>query len=328
MAGLSAVPDGSEGDAAALAALWERSAGQGRGRTADETGSEAAAASLWQRQLRALYRRGISLESALHYLYGERPGREAFQSWLLARTRAPLAEPAEGPAAADAALSAAQRDFWDRNGYLVLPGAASSAQCEAARRAIWECLDASPADPASWYREHPARRGMMLDFSDHPALAANRALPAVRRACSALYGSADIYPTIDKVSFNPPETAGWRFQGSPLHWDASLSLPVPFRLQGLLYLGDCGPQDGAFHCVPGFHRRLAGWLSTVPAGVHPRDWALSALRPEPVAGRAGDFILWHQALPHCATPNHGVLPRMVQYLTYLPESGDEHTEWI
>ena len=51
MAGLSAVPDGSEGDAAALAALWERSAGQGRGRTADETGSEAAAASLWQRQL-------------------------------------------------------------------------------------------------------------------------------------------------------------------------------------------------------------------------------------------------------------------------------------
>ncbi|WP_409267399.1 phytanoyl-CoA dioxygenase family protein [Massilia sp. BHUDP2] len=321
MAGLSAASDGGEGDAAALAALWERSAGQGR----EHPDAEAVP---WQRQLRALYRRGISLESALHYLYGERPSRAAFQAWLLERTRAPLAEPAGAPAAIEAALSAAQLDFWDRHGYLVLPGAASSAQCEAARRAIWECLGASPEHPASWYREHPARRGMMLDFSDHPALAANRALPAVRRTCEALYGSAAIYPTIDKVSFNPPETAGWRFQGSPLHWDASLSQPVPFRLQGLLYLGDCGPQDGAFHCVPGFHRRLPEWLSTVPAGVHPRDWALSDLRPEPVPGRAGDFILWHQALPHCATPNRGILPRMVQYLTYLPESGDEHTEWI
>jgi len=314
VAGLSA-PDACD-DEAALEALRARSAGTGG----------AASAPDWQRQVRALYRRGISIETALQFLHRARPGPQAFRDWLLEHGRPPPAQ-----AAADApgdALSAAQRASWDRDGYLVLPGVVARPQCEAACAAIWDFLGASAAEPASWYRDHPGKRGMMLDFYDHPALAANRAAPLVRRACEALYGTAAIYPTIDKVSFNPPETPGAHFQGSPVHWDASLSLPVPFRLQGLLYLGDCGPQDGAFHCVPGFHHRLPAWLASVPAGVHPRDWALRDLEPEAIPGQAGDFILWHQALPHCATPNRGALPRMVQYLTYLPDTIDRHAEWI
>lgn len=303
-------------DEAALEALRERSASMGG----------AASGPDWQRQVRALYRRGISIETALQFLYRERPGPQAFQAWLLEYGRplpslAHCAEPV-------GALSADQRAFWDRNGYLVLPNVVPRSQCEAARAAIWDFLGASPDDPASWYRDHPGKRGMMLDFYDHPALAANRAAPLVRGVCEQLYGTSAIYPSIDKVSFNPPETPGWRFQGSPLHWDASLCLPVPFRLQGLLYLGDCGAQDGAFHCVPGFHDRLPGWLAEVPAGIHPRDWALRDLDSVPVAGQAGDFILWHQALPHCATPNRGALPRMVQYLTYLPDTIDHQAEWI
>jgi len=305
-------------DEAALEALRERSAAM----------AGAASGPDWQRQVRALYRRGISIETALQFLYRERPGPQAFQAWLLEHGRLPPLHEHPTESEPAGALSAAQRAFWDRNGYLVLPGAVPRAQCAAARAAIWDFLGASPDDPASWYREHPGKRGMMLDFYDHPALAANRSAALVRRACEALYGTSAIYPSIDKVSFNPPETPGWCFQGSPLHWDASLCLPMPFRLQGLLYLGDCGAQDGAFHCVPGFHARLPDWLASVPAGVHPRDWALQDLDPAPVAGQAGDFILWHQALPHCATPNRGALPRMVQYLTYLPDTIDHQTQWI
>lgn len=315
MAGLSA--ELTLDDDAALEALRARSAGSG----------EAASGPQWQRQVQALYRRGISIETALQFLYRERPSAQAFQGWLQEQGRPPPRADTTAPVH-DGGLSAAQRAFWDRNGYLVLPGAVPRAQCEAARAAIWDFLGASAADPDSWYREHPGKRGMMLDFYDHPALAANRAAPLVRHACEALYGTRAIYPTIDKVSFNPPESRGWRFQGSPLHWDASLSLPMPFRLQGLLYLGDCGPRDGAFHCVPGFHERLPDWLAGVPAGVHPRDWALRDLEPAPVPGQAGDFILWHQALPHCATPNRGALPRMVQYLSYLPDTLDHQAEWI
>lgn len=315
MAGLSAT---DADDEAALEALREGSAGK-RG---------AASGPDWQRQVRALYRRGISIETALQFLHREQPGPQAFQDWLHEHGRPPVASDPAAAGAPEDGLSAAQRASWERDGYLVLPGAVPRAQCEAACAAIWDFLGASAGDPASWYRDHPGKRGMMLDFYDHPALAANRAAPLVRRACEALYGTRAIYPSIDKVSFNPPEAQGWRFQGSPLHWDASLALPMPFRLQGLLYLGDCCPRDGAFHCVPGFHERLPDWLAGVPAGIHPRDWALRDLDPVAVPGQAGDFILWHQALPHCATPNRGALPRMVQYLTYLPDAIDHHADWI
>lgn len=305
-------------DEAALEALRARSAGIGGPTSGPD----------WQRQVRALYRRGISLEAALQFLYRERPGPQAFQGWLLEYGRPPPGAGQPVESSHEGALSAAQRAFWDRNGYLVLQGAVPRAQCEAACAAIWDFLGASPGDPASWYRDHPGKRGMMLDFYDHPALAANRGAALVRRVCEQLYGTTDLYPSIDKVSFNPPETSDWRFQGSPLHWDASLCLPMPFKVQGLLYLGDCDPQGGAFHCVPGFHERLPRWLESVPPGIHPRDWALRDLDPAPVAGQAGDFILWHQALPHCATPNRGALPRMVQYLTYLPDTTDHQAEWI
>ena len=317
MAGLNHGP-AQDDDNAVLEALRERSAGL----KGPATGAD------WQRQVRALYRRGISIETALQFLYAQRPDRRAFQAWLLACGRPQPTDSDPSTGADDGALSAAQWECWERNGYLVLPGAVSRARCEETRQAIWDFLEASPGDPASWYGAHPGKRGMMLDFYDHPALAANRAAPAVRRACEQLYGSTAIYPSIDKVSFNPPETDGSRFQGSLLHWDASLCLPMPFGLQGLLYLGDCGPGDGAFHCVPGFHERLPDWLAGVPAGVHPRDWALRDLEAVPVPGQAGDFILWHQALPHCATPNRGALPRMVQYLTYLPDTIEHQTRWI
>lgn len=317
MAGLNDAA-GADEDEAALEALWEYGAGL-RG---------PAGPTQWRRQVRALYRRGIPLETTLQFLYAKRPSRQAFQAWLAERGRPPPAGQASPDCPQDGVLSAAHRTSWDRDGYLVLPGAAAPEQCEAARQAIWDFLGASAADPSSWYRDHPGKRGVMLDFYDHPALAAIRNLPLVRRACQQLYGTRAIHPSIDKAGFNPPEAPGWRFPGSPLHWDASLRLPMPFKLQGLLYLGDCGPLDGAFHCVPGFHRRLPDWLARVPPGTHPRDWALRDLDPLPVPGRAGDYILWHQALPHCGTPNRGTAPRMVHYLTYLPDMIDEQAEWI
>jgi ectoine hydroxylase-related dioxygenase (phytanoyl-CoA dioxygenase family) len=135
-----------------------------------------------------------------------------------------------------------------------------------------------------------------------------------------LYGTTHIHKVIDKVSFNPPETSFYKFRGSPLHWDVSLVLPVPFKLQGLLYLNDVDENDGAFHCVPGFHNQLEDWLNNLGPGINPRDAAILQLKPQPVPGKAGDFIIWQQALPHWASPNHGKTPRFVQYHTYDPDN--------
>ena len=35
-------------------------------------------------------------------------------------------------------------------------------------------------------------------------------------------------------------------------------------LQGVLYLTDTSAENGAFVCIPGFHKRLGGWLQTLP----------------------------------------------------------------
>jgi ectoine hydroxylase-related dioxygenase (phytanoyl-CoA dioxygenase family) len=115
--------------------------------------------------------------------------------------------------------------------------------------------------------------------------------------------------------------------GSKLHWDVSLVLPIPFALQGLLYLTDCQSHEGAFHCVPGFHHQIGDWLNNLPPELNPRDEAVRTLNSIPVTGQAGDFVIWHQALPHCATPNVGKTPRMVQYLTYLPIKNEAQAVW-
>ncbi|HEX7641750.1 MAG TPA: phytanoyl-CoA dioxygenase family protein [Burkholderiaceae bacterium] len=276
----------------------------------------------WHDETRELQRLGIATEAALQFLHFERPAWEGFRRWLDDKR----CEPDSGGAIEDV-LDAQDLAFWEEHGYLVLRDAVAQDDCEAARRAIWEFLGASPDDPASWYRPHEAKYGLMLTLFDHPALEKNRRSARIRNAYRQLYGSNAIFKTIDKVSFNPPENADFRFLGAGLHWDVSMELPIPYRLQGLLYLSDCAADEGAFHCVPGFQRHIDGWLRALPAGADPREEAKRQLKAQAVPGKAGDFVIWHQALPHCATPNRGSKPRLVQYLTYLPEVETEIRPW-
>lgn len=299
-----------------LYSLWQRCVNPQAG-AAPPTGDAHHA------ELKALYQRGISLEDALQFLFEQRPTQADFSGWVAARSRLPVIG-RETPADT---LSDEELRFWQQNGYLVLRGAVPREQCMAAQDAIWGYLGASSSEPASWYQPHPGKRGMMLQFSDHPALQANRHGACIRRVYEQLYGSSAIFASIDKVSFNPPVVDGHGFLGGALHWDVSLQPPIPFKLQGLLYLSDCAARHGAFHCVPGFHHRHEAWLAQVPPEQDPRELASQTLQPVPIEGQAGDFIIWHQALPHCATANFGDAPRMVQYLTYLPEQCVDQPDW-
>ena len=77
---------------------------------------------------------------------------------------------------------------------------------------------------------------------------------------------------VDQAGFNPPERPGWKFPGPYLHWDVSLAQPVPFGVQGILYLADTAADQGAFH--------VRAWLSPadrtvawdwLPDGTDPRE---------------------------------------------------------
>ncbi|GAA4775099.1 MULTISPECIES: phytanoyl-CoA dioxygenase family protein [Flavobacterium] len=285
---------------------------------------ENTASDSWSQELEQLYKNGIGLDEALQYLYFERPSVADFEKWVIQKSTQliPVATQEEK------VLSESELQFFETNGYLVLKKAISKEDCLATQQIIWEFLGMQPNNPASWYVAHPEQKGLMVNFFEHPQLEKNRASARIRKAYEQLYQTENIYKTIDKVSFNPPITPYYTFKGSALHWDVSLQQPIPFRLQGLIYLSECGPNDGAFHCVPGFHHSITDWINQVPEGKDIRAYALEALQPVPITGEAGDMVIWHQALPHCAKPNYGATPRMVQYLTYFGENYQEPTEWI
>ena len=224
-------------------------------------------------------------------------------------------------------LTDVQRQHWEQYGYLKLPGILSDAQCADARKAIWDFLDADEAVPDSWYKPHSGKKGLMLTLSHHRAFNVVRQSAYLHQVFCELYDSTSIFPLIDKCSFNPPETAAYRFAGSSLHWDTSLVQPIPLQIQGLVYLNATASGEGAFSCVPGFHHTMQQWLTSLSKDAKPRE-SLQHLKSVEINGQAGDFILWHQALPHAATPNRGKQPRLVQYFTYLPDKQTDFREWI
>ncbi len=317
-------------------------------RTMAALAGHPAPASLHDRHLDYLvvHACGIGLEQTAQCLSDTRPSFAEFERWIvattggvdplrIARINAAVAgtdypdEIKNWLAAVEASepvLSAGDLAFWDQHGYVVLHDAVPAAGREAAARALWHHLGARAGDAESWYVRND--HGIMVQYFQHPAFEANRRSPRIHKAFAQLWGNADLWVTTDRVGFNVPERPGWMFRGPDLHWDVSVKTPIPFGTQGILYLTDTPPEQGAFTLVPGFQRWGEQWLKSLPSGSNPRQQDMHALGPRAIGGRAGDLIIWHQALPHGASPNRGLAPRLVQYINMFPTKFEEQEEWI
>lgn len=296
----------------------------------------------WQMDNALLDLLGVGLLNTFTYLHNERPSFAAFEQWVADHHGGTL--PGELVQQCNAlqddkvhlvptetitdVLTAEDLSFWETNGYVIVRNAVSAADCAAARDAIWQYLAMDENDPASWYRPNEKLQGIMLPLYRHPALDKNRQSPRIRRAFEQLWGHQQLIVTTDKVGFNPPETSTYRYRGIGLHWDVSLAPPVPFGVQGLLYLTDTAADQGAFTLVPGFHRNINAWLAQLPPATNPRTLDLTPFNPQPIAANAGDFIIWHHALPHAASANRADKPRLVQYLYWYPAQQDTRQEWM
>jgi phytanoyl-CoA dioxygenase PhyH len=296
----------------------------------------------WERDQAVIHGLSLGLRETLSYLHEREPSFEEFERWIVAmnggsvdpRTVARInAALANAPAEAvdsigdgASALTADELAFFDEHGYVVLRNAVEPAAARAAEDAIWAYLDMDRDDPGTWYTGRNVD-GIWVPLVHHPALDANRASPRIAAAFAQLWKRRDLWHTIDQCGFNPPERPGWRFRGYRLHWDVGLVPPVPFGVQGILYLVDVAPDQGAFTCVPGFHRRIDGWLRGLPPDADPRNEDLSALKTVAVGARAGDLVIWHQALPHGASPNRAARPRIVQYVSLYAATRNASAAW-
>jgi hypothetical protein len=282
----------------------------------------------------------LGLRETLQYLYSN-PSLHQFENWILEQNggiidpslrdrlnRALSGDPTVGspPDPADAVFTPEELDSWQENGYIVLHNAVSEENCAAAAAAIVNFLKMDLREPDTWYHGTQGH-SIWIPLLHHPALEANRNSARIHHAFAQLWGRTDLWATTDQTGMNPPEREGWRFPGPNLHWDTSLAQPIPFGLQGILYLTDTAANQGAFTCVPGFHRKIESWLQSLPPDRDPRNENLEALDRVSIAGKAGDLIIWHHSLPHGSSPNRATLPRIVQYITLRPSQWDYNPTW-
>jgi hypothetical protein len=283
----------------------------------------------------------LGLRETYDHIFQRAPSFGEFESWvleknggsispaLIGRLNAALSrygavgQPADPES--EPALTASDLAFWDEKGYVILHGAVPPENCLAAVHAICDFLGVDPNSSETWYGG-PQGHSIWIPLLHHPALWANRDSPRIHRAFAQLWNREDLWGNVDQAGFNPPEKPGWQFPGPHLHWDTSLAQPVPFGVQGILYLTDTAANQGAFTCVPGFHRKLETWLNALPEGSDPRQQDLTSLAV-PIAGAAGDLIIWHHALPHGSSPNRATVPRFVQYIVRRPSRWEYNPVW-
>jgi hypothetical protein len=274
---------------------------------------------------------GIGLESWLQYLYQDIDFAQ-FEHWLEVNSAKITDENVQEqinkillgtvenkrPKIEIDVLTAADLDFFQKYGYLVIKGVISKSQCDKTAEAIWQFLGKDPHNPATWQSAHPAWKKTMVQMFQHPLLEQNRQAKKIQQLYQQLWQSDHLVTSTNRVGFNPPETEDSQYQGFGLHWDINVNEPIEFGLQGLLYLTDTEKNQGAFTCVPGFQHRLESWLADLPAEADPQQQDLHSLGAKAIDAEAGDFIVWHQSLPHGNSANTAKAPRIVQYITMYP----------
>lgn len=273
---------------------------------------------------------GLGKLETYQFLYTECSSVAHLHEWLLQRKSAAALDAAAAaftqqlqglpgvPVQATALLNDAQLQSWQEQGYLCVPGVVPADLCHAVITLICRKLGADLSNPGTWYQDHPDWHGLMLHLFQEAAIQAIRELPAIRQIFSRLYGHDQLVANTEKVSFNPPETAHWKFRHSTLHWDIDFENIDPHYIQGLVYLNDVPDNRGPLQVVPGFHHQFFQWLETYADPHAALDAVRNTFAGTPVAGGQGSLVLWRQTLPHAASANHGTAPRFVQYVSFTP----------
>ncbi len=157
-------------------------------------------------------------------------------------------------------LSKEDLAFWEENGYVVVKEAVPQENLAAMVDVIWAFLE---IDREQWYKYKPYTRedrcspisaAGMVEIYQHQALWDNRQYPKVHQAFAEIWGDEKLWVSVDRANMKPPARADrpeWCNEGM-IHWDADTSKqPVPFGVQGVLYLTDTAEDQGGFQYVAG-----------------------------------------------------------------------------
>lgn len=106
--------------------------------------------------------------------------------------------------------------------------------------------------------------------------------------------------------------------------DSGIEKDNIIKLQGLVNFIDNRKEDGGFHLVPGYHKKVKEWQKD-------KKPSKSLYNPIPqsdpmykeivrVTLRAGSICIWNNLMPHGSSPNNSDRMRMCQYIKMFPKS--------
>ena len=224
-------------------------------------------------------------------------------------------------------LSEADWKHWIEEGYVILKGAVPVSRARKTAAFIWEFEEKDPSDPTTWYAPPRAEMQMkelagtgMVELYNHQYLWDNRQEERIHKAFSDLWGTKELWVTIDRANLNFPSRPGFEQKGF-IHWDYDPETR-PQNVQGVLALSDqTDPEMGGFQCIPWLYRNYDQWKHDQPAGRDPFQPDITGLEEKLVKVKleAGDLLIFNSLLPHGIRPNRSRdKVRIAQYISMMP----------
>jgi len=241
-------------------------------------------------------------------------------------------------------------EFFNKYGLVVVRNVISADECKRSEEEVWRRIERvcliDRKDPHS-FEKWPALSKIGILGNDivlSKQFCENRQNPNIHKAFSIIFGNEKLIGVVGRASAMRPtfipskdndkklvEKKEWRTISNWLHWDMDpfngrattfgwkVKDPLcnvgfdQLRVQGILSLTDCGPKDGGFQCVPGFHPHIRGWANQFKIRYKNKDFLPgSFLIPkddqmhkdvQTCPMRKGSLLIWDTRIPHCTFPN-------------------------
>ena len=230
-------------------------------------------------------------------------------------------------------------DYMRKYGLIVIEHLAPSEQKESIT-ALYSEIGKTPTsvsgDPKTWDTENFQNPSSPF-LSTKPAVSKqafmNRVNPELVKAFKVLYGTNDLYTTVDFWGFKRGVWDGnqfrfeWHLKPLKPHWDTDVmtySKSNQRLYQALTALKTNNVLTGSFSCVPGSHTKLDEYIKFCKENkLQINKYANQKFKPfrklQNIYLRAGHCVIWDRGLVHANTSSTQE-PRLTQYVRMNPIS--------
>ena len=151
-----------------------------------------------------------------------------------------------------------------------------------------------------------------------------RQLPELHALWAHLWGSEELWVSLDMCRFTPPWKPGHAEPG-PIHWDHDPHDRSTRFIQGVVALADTALGQGGFRCVPSLFRNPDAWPKNPLRRPWGDEWLPKVCDRDviEIPASQGDLIVWDSRLPHSNSKNTSDRPRVAFYVQMFPPMDEQ-----